>query len=53
MEALEELQELNKREVKVNYDDMLSSYDKIREVVKFEVFIKKYYNSVHLNPFSF
>jgi len=35
MEALEELQELNKREVKVNYDEMLSTYDKIREVVNF------------------
>ena len=31
MEALEELQELNKRTVKVDYDNMLSRYDKIRE----------------------
>lgn len=30
MEALEELQELNKRTVKVDYDTMLSRYDKIR-----------------------
>lgn len=30
MEALEELQELNKRTVKVDYDTMLSKYDKIR-----------------------
>jgi Saf4/Yju2 protein len=32
MEALEELQELNKREVKINYDEMLSKYDKLREL---------------------
>ena len=32
MEALEELQELNKREVKINYDEMLSTYDKLREI---------------------
>lgn len=31
MEALEELQELNKREVKVNYDQMLDKYNKLRE----------------------
>lgn len=31
MEALEELQEINKREVKINYDGMLATYDKIRE----------------------
>lgn len=31
MEALEELQEMNKRMVKVDYDSMLSKYDKIRE----------------------
>ena len=31
MEALEELQELNKREVKINYDQMFQNYDKIRE----------------------
>ena len=31
MEALEELQELNKRTVKIDYDTMLSKYDKIRE----------------------
>merc|ERR1712158_181589 len=30
MEALEELQEMNKRTVKVDYDTMLSKYDKIR-----------------------
>ena len=30
MEALEELQELNKRTVKVDYDTMLSRYDKMR-----------------------
>jgi hypothetical protein len=30
MEALEELQELNKRTVKVDYDNMLSHYDKVR-----------------------
>lgn len=30
MEALEELQELNKRTVKVDYDTMLSKYDKLR-----------------------
>jgi len=32
MEALEELQEMNKREVKINYDEMLSKYDKLRQV---------------------
>ena len=31
MEALEELQEMNKREVKINYDEMLAKYDKLRE----------------------
>ena len=31
MEALEELQELNKRTVKIDYDGMLSKYDRIRE----------------------
>lgn len=31
MEALEELQELNKREVKINYDQMFANYDKFRE----------------------
>ncbi len=31
MEALEELQLLNKRAVKINYDEMLSKYDDIRE----------------------
>ena len=31
MEALEELQELNKRMVKIDYDSMLSKYDRIRE----------------------
>ena len=31
MEALEELQELNKREVKVNYEGMLQKYDRLRE----------------------
>ena len=32
MEALEELQEMKKREVKVNYDEILSKYDKLREI---------------------
>lgn len=31
MEAIEELQELNKRMVKIDYDSMLTKYDKIRE----------------------
>jgi hypothetical protein len=31
MEALEELQELNKRESKINYEEMLSNYDRLRE----------------------
>jgi hypothetical protein len=31
MEALEELQELNKRMVKVDYDTMLDKYDRLRE----------------------
>lgn len=31
MEALEELQEMNKREVKVDYEDMLAKYDRMRE----------------------
>ena len=31
VEALEELQEMNKREVKVDYEDMLARYDKMRE----------------------
>ena len=34
MEALEELQEMNKREVRINYDGMLSKYDAIREQEK-------------------
>ena len=32
MEALEELQELNKREVKVDYETMLQRYDTLREM---------------------
>lgn len=32
MENLEELRELNKRESKVDFDSMLSNYDKIREI---------------------
>jgi len=32
MEALEEMQELNKRTIKVDYDTMLSNYDKLREI---------------------
>ena len=31
MEALEELQELNKRESKLNYEEILSNYDRLRE----------------------
>ena len=31
MESLEELQEMNKRSVKIDYDSMLAKYDKIRE----------------------
>ena len=34
MEALEELQEMNKREVRINYEGMLSKYDAIREQEK-------------------
>jgi hypothetical protein len=47
MEALEELQELNKREVKVNYDDMLSNYDKIREVVNLDLFKCNFFHLPH------
>merc|ERR1712226_182316 len=32
MEALEELQEINKRGVKIDYDNMLLKYDKLREL---------------------
>lgn len=32
VEALEELQELNKREVKIDYDQMLNKYDTLREI---------------------
>lgn len=32
MEALEELQELNKREVKVDYENMLVKYEKLRQM---------------------
>lgn len=32
MEALEELQEINKRGVKIDYDSMLTKYDKLREL---------------------
>ena len=31
MEAIEELQEMNKRSVKIDYDSMLDKYDKLRE----------------------
>ena len=47
MEALKELKELNKREGRINFEDMLSNYDKLgeKEVVKAEAedeeFVKK------------
>ena len=33
VEALEELKELNKRKVTINYDGMLEGYDNIRQTV--------------------
>eukprot|EP00095_Tigriopus_kingsejongensis_P007328 snap_masked-scaffold589_size129586-processed-gene-0.6 protein:Tk07328 transcript:snap_masked-scaffold589_size129586-processed-gene-0.6-mRNA-1 annotation:"coiled-coil domain-containing protein 94" len=32
VEALEELEEINKREVKIDYEKMLNSYDRVRDV---------------------